>query len=528
MKKQDLEELKREEEIIEADEESQIRDIKTRESSIITDEYKNKYLKTNFFFRFKENVLVIDAPMGCGKTSSILNYIEQADSHVKFLYVTPYLTEVERIQKECPSKHFVAPSAQNKKGTKMFNFRQMIKKGENIVITHELFKNLSIEEFEGLNELQEYFLVMDEVANVIEPLQINKSDVDNILKNYATVDKEGKLIWTYKDKVIWNDVYINTSNTPKKNFKRYNLAKLCEYELLYVYGGKVFVWIFPVEIFKMFAKSILITYMFDGQIQGAYYKMHNVGIKYLHIQSDLEAEKKKHSNKNYWIEDNIYDRPQEFDMSIYKSLINICDNKKLNAIGDSYFFNKKLKNTNLSKSWYNSNSRDNPKLITQLKNNTYNYFFNITKTKTEDNMWTTFEAYKDQLKGKGYTSGFVPCNARATNDYRNKKSLAYLCNRYIHPIITNFLEAHKVEVDQDKFALSEMIQWIFRSQIRQYKPINIYIPSERMRELLIDWLNCKIQSGTFDDIKINSENIEEYYKENNDINNAVNIDDLDT
>ena len=73
-----------------------------------------------------------------------------------------------------------------------------------------------------------------------------------------------------------------------------------------------------------------------------------------------------------------------------------------------------------------------------------------------------------------------------------------------------------------------MIQWIFRSQIRQYKPINIYIPSERMRELLIDWLNCRIQSGTFDDIKINSENIEEYYKENNDINNAVNIDDLDT
>ena len=52
--------------------------------------------------------------------------------------------------------------------------------------------------------------------------------------------------------------------------------------------------------------------------------------------------------------------------------------------------------------------------------------------------------------------------------------------------------------------------------------------NKRMRELLIDWLNCRIQSGTFDDIKINSENIEEYYKENNDINNAVNIDDLDT
>ena len=83
-------------------------------------------------------------------------------------------------------------------------------------------------------------------------------------------------------------------------------------------------------------------------------------------------------------------------------------------------------------------------------------------------------------------------------------------------------------MDLDAYALSEMIQFICRSRVRRGEPIYCYIPSKRMRELLIDWLNCRIQSGTFDDIKINSENIEEYYKENNDINNAVNIDDLDT
>ena len=37
-----------------------------------------------------------------------------------------------------------------------------------------------------------------------------------------------------------------------------------------------------------------------------------------------------------------------------------------------------------------------------------------------------------------------------------------------------------------------MLQWIFRSQIRMDLPINIYIPSRRMRELLEDWLNNKM------------------------------------
>ena len=45
-----------------------------------------------------------------------------------------------------------------------------------------------------------------------------------------------------------------------------------------------------------------------------------------------------------------------------------------------------------------------------------------------------------------------------------------------------------VSVDNDAFALAEMLQWIWRSAIRDDKSINIYIPSERMRNLLIGWL----------------------------------------
>jgi len=37
-----------------------------------------------------------------------------------------------------------------------------------------------------------------------------------------------------------------------------------------------------------------------------------------------------------------------------------------------------------------------------------------------------------------------------------------------------------------------MLQWIFRSSIRDNKPINIYIPSSRMRNLLVKWLNNEL------------------------------------
>ena len=43
-------------------------------------------------------------------------------------------------------------------------------------------------------------------------------------------------------------------------------------------------------------------------------------------------------------------------------------------------------------------------------------------------------------------------------------------------------------LDVDKLALSEMIQWIWRSAIRDGKEIWIYIPSSRMRGLLEDWI----------------------------------------
>ena len=149
--------------------------------------------------------------------------------------------------------------------------------------------------------------------------------------------------------------------------------------------------------------------------------------------------------------------------------------------------------TALSKNWYSKNikgtKKDNEIIAKQLIKNIQNFFKNITRTSLSDNMWTTFKSFKSNLSGQGYTKGFVSCSARATNEFRNKKALAYMLNRYLNPNIKKFFGIFDVRLNEDKYALSELLQWIFRSQIRMGKPINIYIPSVRMRNLLIGWLN---------------------------------------
>ena len=106
-------------------------------------------------------------------------------------------------------------------------------------------------------------------------------------------------------------------------------------------------------------------------------------------------------------------------------------------------------------------------------------------------MWTCYTDQKQYLKAAGYAKGFVSCNARATNEHRHRTNLAYIIDLYMVPIVKTFIESRGVKVNQDQYALSALVQWIFRSAIRDGEPITLYIPSERMRGLLMDWLNSK-------------------------------------
>ena len=79
---------------------------------------------------------IIDAPMGAGKTSAAINYMNSNKDNYKFIYITPYLDEVERV---CNACNFIKP-VNLKAGTpKLIHLKSLLNKGENIVTTHSLF-----------------------------------------------------------------------------------------------------------------------------------------------------------------------------------------------------------------------------------------------------------------------------------------------------------------------------------------------------------------------------------------------------
>jgi hypothetical protein len=147
---------------------------------------------------------------------------------------------------------------------------------------------------------------------------------------------------------------------------------------------------------------------------------------------------------------------------------------------------KKGKANPLSSSWFDNQIRDKLKPI---KASAEYFFRSISQTAKAENAWTTFGKVKRDLAGDRYTRGFMPCNTKATNEYRHKKALFYGCNIFYQPLLKRYVEEKGLKVDQDAYALSEMLQWIWRSQIREGKPIHVFIPSERMRALFLAWLD---------------------------------------
>lgn len=99
------------------------------------------------------------------------------------------------------------------------------------------------------------------------------------------------------------------------------------------------------------------------------------------------------------------------------------------------------------------------------------------------------------MKGKGYTKSFLTFNAKATNAYRNRTHLVYMVNVFMNVNDKKFYQKHGIEVNEDMFALSIMVQWIWRSAIRDGEEVYLYIPSSRMRNILINWIKSVSKGG---------------------------------
>jgi len=395
------------------------------------------------------SVYVVDAMMGAGKTSAAVNMINGSGWKKRYLYITPYLSEVERIKKDCKDKNFAEPASAP---TKRADLKRLLRWRQNIVSTHALLRILD-DEAVSLIEDGGYTLVMDEVADVLSPMDFDEIDQDKMIPNVTRLDEE-----THQ--------YVWTAEHYEGRFE--DLRAMCEMGSLVRYGNGPILWKFPIKIFMAFDDIYLMTYLFDAQMQKYYYDLHGVKYQILGVGGD--------SKENYFFADSPV---SQMELPDYGKLIHIVENEKMNELG--------RKKHALSQGWYQRNTADSEG-VAALRRHCNNFFRNITRARSKDALWTTFKDFEDMVGCKGYKKGFLQHAARATNEYKTRTAVAYLCNKFLHPDIKAFFSGCGAPVDEDAYALSEMLQWIWRSAIRDNKEITLYVPSKRMRNLLKGWL----------------------------------------
>ena len=118
-------------------------------------------------------ITVIDAICGKGKTQFSYQNIKE-NSQQKFIYVTLYKTEVNRLLNFCENEGIQIQTPKeiydNDTNTKNKSngLKILLKQGSNIVMTHELFKIMQENLIEYI-EKYNYILYLDEVMDLVHP-----------------------------------------------------------------------------------------------------------------------------------------------------------------------------------------------------------------------------------------------------------------------------------------------------------------------------------------------------------------------
>lgn len=420
---------------------------------------------------------IVDGPMGEGKSSYAIEFCNDLDEGERVMYVTPYLDEVSRIIEAASAHPFTEPK---EKPSKREHLKDLIGAGESIVLTHELFRSMTPKMFGELKE-KEYHLIVDEVINVIDSVEVQSALLKVFMEcGRISIDEsnDNKVVWSKESN---DDVYGCDA------IDKIRLAAL--YGKLRVDGSlenssvKIIKTI-PYQAFGGFKSVQVLTYLFHGSVLKGFFDL--AGIKY-NIKTIEQI-------------DGRYQVVEARDLSEvkakYRRLINLIDDDKDTRPGRVNDIERSLSHTVMT----NSKGTRPEGYLKRLSSDIENVIKNKFKiTIKSDVMWTVYKPIIEKdgfdlcrykaMTNKNEYGCFVPHNARATNNYGDRHNVVYAIDRHLNLDIGQFLKKAGVDISYDTYSLAEMIQFIWRSAIRNNEPINLYIPSLRMRALFKLWLH---------------------------------------
>lgn len=399
-------------------------------------------------------IYVIDSVMGSGKTTLMLDKINKGEIPAPILYVSPLLSEVEqRLPEALPEWGFECPKVKGTKN-KSDNLEELLVSGANVGCSHELLRRLTKKAVKGLKE-NNYTIIIDEAIQAYQLLDTKADDVKALLKSghLIYVDEEaGQVEWNWQEHHDYDGAFMAVKQASELGA----LHITPNYQLL--------LWEYPEEVLGSDMEIYVMTYLFEGSLLHCWMKSHNIPYTIM-------------NNEDLGLEDEVFIKARIRDnLSIYEGTHN--------SIGKRRGSKNPMMDTALSSSDLSKTVKRN-KAATAV----YNVFRRDFQLKSTEVIYTSIK--KDggkPIKPNGYARSFVPCNTRATNDYAEAKGVAYVMNLYANPSLKLWVDKNAPGFNEEQFALSEMIQFLWRGCIRKGEPMQVYVPSCRMRKLLTDWL----------------------------------------
>lgn len=436
-------------------------------------------------------ITVIDAMMGSGKTQAMYQMI-RSHPEKSYIIVTPYLNSIS----DAMDAGLDIRQPEYKGGTKLDSLKYLLAHGYNICCTHALFLNIDHEVLDLIRD-SGYTLFIDEALDVVKP-------INDLIEDVGYKVKKGTASFLISQGIIAVDDLCRVRWCGKSmeavDYEYRYLEPLIKGGNVLCVNGQLFLWMFPPQIFSTFENVYILSYLFDGSVFDGYLKIH--GFNY-----SMGGVSGEYGGNEFAFTDYQDDFTKRKELKPYIKIYN----GKANEVGAKKF--------DLSATWYDTAKTSDLAMVRRG----FNTFYKRVTAPDRKLMWT---AYKDQrevlcIPGGGSVRRltteesrameadsenrnpelnklrcFVACNAKATNDYKDRNMLAYLINRFYNPLIKGmFRDKYGITLNEDRYALSEMIQWIWRSKIRanelplEERSIDLYIPSARMRELMQKWLD---------------------------------------
>lgn len=405
-------------------------------------------------------VEVLDAVMGSGKSSGVLKWIDNNPQN-KYIFVSPLLSEVEdggRVSEALDHVVFVSPTYTDDHDRKQDHLLELLKSGVNVSCTHTLYLSMTDEHLKWI-EAHEYILIIDEEISVIDGMNAYSfTDIKWLLShNHMRVsESDGMLVW------VGSDVQVD------KKHKYGFLKQLCDSHSLYATkrSESILVTQLPVRLITAAKRVIILTYMFKGNILDCFLRLKGIGVTEFTevVVSPISVE------------------------SISK-LVEVIPTPKNFKLGGK-----------LSSTWWKAASAQDIKAVS----NAIMSVCRTTNAMPENLMYTLpksrfhkdgrqnvvsprgYRQYKDEDGVVQYC--WLPCSLRATNDYAHKNVLIHAYKRHPLQSVNAYLQDYGHPIDIEVFALSELLQWVWRSAIRNGEPISVCILSDKMLRLFETWL----------------------------------------